>query len=477
MNRVWTTCLAVACGTIAGPALADTLCSQPLATTGAMLHSSYWDPDGSDYDEYVWDSFQLASTANVTGVDWYGGYGFLTGGGTINSFKVKIYASIPAGTQPDLGYLYPGPLKSFTVSGNAAQTLVGTYGGQNIYSYHANVPGGFQAAAGTKYWVQIEAWQPGFPSWGIAVGTGGNGSHFHRTAGVADAYYYIGSGDAAFSLTGTPVACNNPTITSSPTPVTGCFPATDATFSTTATGNGTLTYRWRKNGNPVYDGPNGGGSGGGAYISGATTPTLTIQMASYWADVGTYDCVVTNACGSTTSGSATLSITSTGPAVTQSPQPAQACPGDTVTFTAVSADATWFDWYQDGALLTDGPTASGAIISGAGSATLTISGVQTTDQGAFTCVAWNDCFSSPQTPPAALTVGGPACPAACDPIDFNNDGLFPDTADIDDFLSVFSGGPCSTAACADIDFNNDGLFPDTADIDALLNVFSGGPCI
>ncbi len=65
----------------------------------------------------------------------------------------------------------------------------------------------------------------------------------------------------------------------------------------------------------------------------------------------------------------------------------------------------------------------------------------------------------------------------CDTVDFNGDGLFPDTTDIDDFLSVFSGGPCSTGTCSDTDFNNDGLFPDTADIDALLSVFSGGPCL
>ncbi len=66
---------------------------------------------------------------------------------------------------------------------------------------------------------------------------------------------------------------------------------------------------------------------------------------------------------------------------------------------------------------------------------------------------------------------------ACDSIDFNGDSLFPDTQDIDDFLSVFSGGLCSTGACGDIDFNNDGLFPDTADIDSLLSVFSGGACL
>jgi len=83
-----------------------------------------------------------------------------------------------------------------------------------------------------------------------------------------------------------------------------------------------------------------------------------------------------------------------------------------------------------------------------------------------------------QTGPYRLVVA--ICGQQCDSIDFNNDGLFPDTQDIDDFLSVFSGGTCSTApipGCNDIDFNNDGLFPDTLDIDALLSVFSGGPCL
>ena len=65
----------------------------------------------------------------------------------------------------------------------------------------------------------------------------------------------------------------------------------------------------------------------------------------------------------------------------------------------------------------------------------------------------------------------------CDTIDFNRDELFPDTQDIDDFLSVFSGGACPTGSCGDVDFNNDGLFPDTLDIDALLSVFSGGACV
>ncbi len=80
-----------------------------------------------------------------------------------------------------------------------------------------------------------------------------------------------------------------------------------------------------------------------------------------------------------------------------------------------------------------------------------------------------------ETPPPS----GPTC----DGIDFNNDGLFPDTQDIADFLTVFAGGVCAgqqpgDVACnSDIDYNNDGLFPDTQDISAFLSVFAGGACI
>jgi hypothetical protein len=55
----------------------------------------------------------------------------------------------------------------------------------------------------------------------------------------------------------------------------------------------------------------------------------------------------------------------------------------------------------------------------------------------------------------------------CDSIDFNGDGLFPDTQDIADFIAVFGGAPCPTGTCGDIDFNNDGLFP-TLNISALI---------
>ncbi len=88
--------------------------------------------------------------------------------------------------------------------------------------------------------------------------------------------------------------------------------------------------------------------------------------------------------------------------------------------------------------------------------------------------------------PAVITNSAGACfevgGLQCDPLDFNQDTLFPDTQDITDFLLVFAGGLCEGQSApppcnTDIDFNNDGLFPDTQDITSLLSVFAGGPCL
>jgi hypothetical protein len=161
------------------------------------------------------------------------------------------------------------------------------------------------------------------------------------------------------------------------------------------------------------------------------------------------------------------------PNITSSTGNQSANVGDTRSFTVVADDrgggTITYQWRRNGTALTNGGS-----ISGATTATLTINPVAAGDAGNYDCVVTNFCGSN-TSPAATLTVG-----PTCDSIDFNNDGLFPDTADVDDFLSVFSGGPCSTdpvPGCNDTDFNNDGLFPDTTDIDALLSVFSGGPCL
>ncbi len=379
---------------------ADVLYSQPASTTvGTLIKSSYWNPDGSDYDEYAWDSFQLGAAANITEVRWRGGNLYAP----VADFEISIWASIAAGSQPDIGGMFGGRLAHYFVGGNANQTPAGTVGGTAMYDYSFVLPHAFAAAANTKYWIQIEAWVNGIPFWGMATATGGNGTHFHASAGAGDMYYFFGTGDCAFTLIGTPTACSAPTITQNPQPVSAC-PWSTATFTVGATGSGTLSYRWLQNGYPVYDGPNGGGHGGGAVISGATTATLTIQDPSYWADVGTYSCQVSNGCGPTVSGGALLTV-NTGPLPVTNPSPVSACEGDAVQFAidVSSVDPVAYRWQYNGVDIFDGVSPTGALISGSDTNLLTLMGVAPGDAGNYRCRSFTNCGSY-TSPNAALTV-------------------------------------------------------------------------
>jgi hypothetical protein len=96
----------------------------------------------------------------------------------------------------------------YETGGAAGETYAGTFGGLAMYDYRFRLPVAFAAQAGVPYWVQIEAWQHGFPGWSLARGTGGDGSHFrcqHVTLDpLADVptgcYFTRPSGDAAFTL-------------------------------------------------------------------------------------------------------------------------------------------------------------------------------------------------------------------------------------------------------------------------------------
>lgn len=173
--------------------------AQPAGSSGQLLQSSRWDRDGSDYDAYVWDSFVLSSTQWIGEIDWRGGYdpAKARSGGKLTDFRVAIYGSRAANTQPDV---VGEPLMEYRTGGTAGESPAGTFGRTEMYDYHFVLPTPFRAEAGTKYWVQIEAIQDGIPHWGIAVGTGGDGRHFRRTAGAGDFRYQSALGDASFSL-------------------------------------------------------------------------------------------------------------------------------------------------------------------------------------------------------------------------------------------------------------------------------------
>ncbi len=93
-------------------------------------------------------------------------------------------------------------------------------------------------------------------------------------------------------------ASQPPTITQHPSDQTVALGDT-AQFTVAATGQGTLTYQWQKNGSNLSD---------GGHYSGVTTTILTISHAGI-SDAASYRCVVSNEAGDTPSNSATLTVT------------------------------------------------------------------------------------------------------------------------------------------------------------------------
>jgi hypothetical protein len=181
---------------LAAPTIhADVVYEQPPSPSGGLLQSSFWDPDGSDWDQFVWDSFTIGASQAITEVRWRGGYSYNGAqGGHVIGFNVSIYPSTPGINEPDVTH---PPLVSYTIAGNAGETPAGTIGGISMYDYQYTLPAAFQATSGVQYWLQIVGLHHGLPEWGFARATGGNGSHFRR---LSDYMYQFAPGDACFTL-------------------------------------------------------------------------------------------------------------------------------------------------------------------------------------------------------------------------------------------------------------------------------------
>ncbi len=203
----------LACGVPSAAEASTLVFAQPPNPAGGQYKSAWYSPDGLDSDEYVWDDFTLAASTAITEIHWRGAYpNTLSGVGRapVYDFTVSIYRSIAGGSKPDLGA--GGRLVRHFVGGNAGEAEAGPVGSLMMYDYTFVFPAPFQATGGTKYWIQIEAYQgltPVYywpPDWSIARGTGGNNSHFRRITG---GNYNAITGDCAFSL----YASDAPTVT------------------------------------------------------------------------------------------------------------------------------------------------------------------------------------------------------------------------------------------------------------------------
>ncbi len=187
-----------------------------------------------------------------------------------------------------------------------------------------------------------------------------------------------------------------PVITLPPMENASATVGSGVTLTVAATGEGTLSYQWRKDGSPISDGASGTGS---AY-AGATTPSLTLSGVSA-ADEGDYDVVVTNPGGSTTSSASTLSVTTgaIAPSIVSDPDSATASTGGGVIF-SVSANGTSPLSYQWQKSLDN---VSFADLLGATSPALNLSALTTADAGFYRVVITNS-VGSVTSAAAPLTI-------------------------------------------------------------------------
>ncbi len=175
--------------------------SQPPAAAGGLIPSSRVDPDGSNGDVYAYDSFVLAADTAIREVRWRGGYAAGGAYGMATNFRLTFYASTANNTQPlanspDTPEVF---LADFLVGGNAGEAAAGSVGGVAMYDYAYVLPTAFPATAGVTYWLRIEAYQAALADWGIASGTGGNGSYYRFTI-MPRIFATIPGKDTSFSL-------------------------------------------------------------------------------------------------------------------------------------------------------------------------------------------------------------------------------------------------------------------------------------
>ena len=105
-------------------------------------------------------------------------------------------------------------------------------------------------------------------------------------------------------IAGFNVAFAAPTITSQPSPPTQTVNAgTNVTYSVTATGSGTLTYQWQRNGIDLENGEQAWGT----RVRSATTARLEISGFRY-EDEGVYSVRIGGSCGESASAGALITV-------------------------------------------------------------------------------------------------------------------------------------------------------------------------
>lgn len=226
-------------------------------------------------------------------------------------------------------------------------------------------------------------------SGGINIGTSASGANF-SVSPISTTTYYA----EAYNNTSGCVSARTPvTVTVNPFPVITAHPQSQADcegnlvkFSTAYTATGTVGYQW-------YSSTNGGTSWS-TYGSAGTTSTSPIELNV--SNIGRnginlngtqYRVLITSSAGCpVTSNAATLTVNE----ITDishgniSPGQTTVCEGESFSFTASTTGTVQsYTWIRNTVDLSNGGTLPGEIISGANSATLTITNAKSGSAGTY----------------------------------------------------------------------------------------------
>ena len=211
----------------------------------------------------------------------------------------------------------------------------------------------------------------------------------------------ITSAQAVLTVTAAPPTATAPSVTLQPANASVTVGQT-ATFSVNATGTAPLSYQWQKNGTP---------------ISGATGATYTTPATVAGDNNAVFLVVITNAVGSVTSNSITLTVAAAAPVATIpsiSLQPANSSVtvGQTASFSVTAAGTAplTYQWKKNG-----------AVIAGATAATYTTPVTVSADNNAIFVVVVTNAAGSVTSNSATLTVNTAAVSAGTDVTTYKND--------------------------------------------------------
>ena len=196
----------------------------------------------------------------------------------------------PRFTSPVFTYSHGPPLISPT---NGCAIAGGDFYNPAVTTFPSEYVGDYFFADNCSGWIRKVDPADGFAVSDFATGIAGP---VDVEVGADGSLYYLsrpetGSGSVyrvSYSLA--------PAISQQPSDTT-VAPGQAATFAVSATGQGPLAYQWQRD---------------GVAIAGATSSTYTLADSNLADDGAQFRCVVTNAGGSATSASATLTVTSNG---------------------------------------------------------------------------------------------------------------------------------------------------------------------